>query len=323
MILAGCGDEDHFRVKGTVDGNATINIRIGYEADGAYKSILTAARDGLFEFQGSAPDGSIVDLFDHDYHLIGRFYGRNGTDYNIHIVRGKPFAMKVEADGKGAEISDRFTSFLNSHSDSLVFSPNRPISRYVRTNPEDVVSTLLLTTLYDAYNDPVGADSLLSVIAPQARPSLLTAGLQDQLRRVLVAFPVPDTLRYRSKNGQRDTLFLHSHPLTLFVSDNRLSDRKNIVAFMKRMGKDYPATRLRIVELSLDNDSTEWKRSIANDSATWIQTWNPGNVAGQLAENLAIEHIPFYIVVDSAGTVHYRGAALNSAHEAIRDYLKK
>ena len=99
LILGACTDEDHFRVKGTVDGNATINIRVGYEASGAYRNILTAAREGVFEFQGSAPEGSIVDLYDHEYHLIGRFYGRNGTDYNLHIVRGKPFVMDVEADG--------------------------------------------------------------------------------------------------------------------------------------------------------------------------------------------------------------------------------
>ena len=323
MILVACGDEDHFRVKGTVDGNATLNIRVGYEASGAYQSLLTAARDGVFEFQGSAPEGTLVDLYDHDYRLIGRFYGQNGTDYNIEIIRGKPFAMKVQADGKGADLANRFSAFLNANADSLSFSPNEPISRYIKSNPDDLVSTLLLTTLYDAYNNPVEADSLLNTISPQARPSLLTAGFQDLLRRVLDAYPVPDTLDYRTKVGGRDTLFLHRQPLTLFLADTRHSDRKRLVAFMKKIRKEFPESKLKMVELSLDNDTTEWKREIANDSATWIQTWTPGSVSGPLAEHLAIEQIPHFVVVDSAGWVQYRGSAENSAQQSIRNYLKK
>lgn len=321
ILLAGCGDEDHFRVKGTVDGKATMNIRVGYYSDGAFRTILTAAREGEFQFEGSAPEGTVVDLYDHEYRLLGRFYGRNGTDYDLGVVRGKPFAMSMKADGAGSDVAGRFSSFLASEADSLTFSPNGPVGRYVRANPADVVSTLLLTTLYDAHSDPVGADSLLESIDPQARPSTLTAGFQDLLRRVLAAYPVPDTLVFRTTSGGRDTLLLKSHPLTLFMADNRHTERQRLVHMMKQLHKDVPSSKLRIVEVSLDTDTSEWKRSIARDTATWTQTWTPGSLAGPLADRLAIERLPHFLVVDSAGTVLYRGSLAESAREAATHYI--
>ena len=318
FLMAGCGDEDHFRVKGTVDGNATLNIRVGYYSGGAYRSLLTAAREGQFEFAGSAPEGAVVNLYDHEYRLIGIFYGCNGTDYELGIVRSNPFLMTVKADGRGAEISDRFSGFITSVADSLRSRPNGVIEDYVTTHTGDLISTLLMTNLYDASADPLMADSLLESIEPSARPSALTGAFTDQLRRIVSAFPPPDTIDYRTTGGGRDTFYFRESPVTLFVADTRHSERNSkITPVLKSLTRRYPSSKLSVMEISLDNDTMEWKRSIAQDTAKWIQTWTPGAFGGPLAANLGVDDVPFFVVVDSAGTVLYRGNAINRANEII------
>lgn len=324
LLMASCGDEDHFRVKGTVDGHATMNIRVGYYTDGAYRTLLTAARDGQFEFAGSAPDGAVVNLYDHEYRLVGIFYGCNGTDYELGIERSNPFLMTVKADGKGAEISDRFSGFIISAADSLRAHPNSVIEGYINSNQGDIVSTLLLTNLYNAAGDPLMADSLLESIEPSARPSALTGGFTDQLRRIVRAYPPPDTIDYRTTAGSRDTFYFRQSPVTLFVADNRHSERDaKITPVLKKLRKRYPSGKLQIMEISLDNDTMEWKRSIAKDTANWVQTWNPGSFGGPLAANLGIDDIPYIVVVDSAGSVLYRGKTLSRANEIIVNSLTR
>ena len=323
LVMASCGDDEQFRVKGDVDGNATINIRVGYYARNAYQSLLTAARDGKFEFNGSAPEGAVVYLYDHDYRLLGMFYGINGTDYELSVVRGKPYAMKVKADGRGAEISNRFTNFLVAEADSLPAFPNGPVSRYVQGNPADIVSTLLLTSVYDAASEPLMADSLLRSIEPSARPSSITSGFSDMLSRVIVAYPPMDTIVYRTTAGTRDTFHYRKSAMTLFVADDRRNDRSTtIVPVLRALSRKYSKSRLQIMEVSLDNDTIEWKRSIAQDTAKWIQTWTPGSMSGPLADHLAIETIPYYMVVDFGGSVVYRGPGLRQAQDIITGKLK-
>jgi len=44
--MAACSSDEQFRVSGTVEGNPTMNMRAGYYADGVYKTVITAVREG-------------------------------------------------------------------------------------------------------------------------------------------------------------------------------------------------------------------------------------------------------------------------------------
>ena len=188
LLAAGisCTDNEQFRVNGTIEGKPTINLRAAYWADGAYRQLLTASRDGEFEFFGSSKTPAVVDIMDHEYRVIGRIYIANGQNVECTLDRSNPFNISAS----GNETVEKWTRFLKENADSLRSgsgTANAIIGRYVKANPADVVSTLLMLTAFDASADPAGADSLLFSIDVSARPSSLTSGYNFLLERLITA----------------------------------------------------------------------------------------------------------------------------------------
>ena len=101
---------------------------------------------------------------------MGRVYASNGDRIECHLTRNAPEKIQVS----GNEISERWAKFLNDNADRLTSAGgNDAIEEYVRKNPSDIVSTLLMLTSYDASSDALRADSIMSSINPEMRPSLL------------------------------------------------------------------------------------------------------------------------------------------------------
>ena len=79
--MAACSSNDQFRVNGTVEGNPTMNMRAVYYADGVYKTVITAVREGKFEFTGNASQPTVLEIMDYEYRPLARLYVKNGDEY--------------------------------------------------------------------------------------------------------------------------------------------------------------------------------------------------------------------------------------------------
>lgn len=171
-----------FAVKGHVKGDATINLRALYYVDGALQSSIFPADRGSFAFKGRAPEGAVVEILDNDYRLLGRFYAVNGDEIDVTIDPKSPASAKVN---KGSDIAVRWAQWLNANAKTIDSRNSKIINalaaKYVKAHPQDIVSTLIITTVYDASVDPEGASRLLSSIAPEARPTALTEAMATLL----------------------------------------------------------------------------------------------------------------------------------------------
>jgi len=65
-----------------------------------------------------------------------------------------------------------------------------------------------------------------------------------------------------------------------------------------------------------------WKKSIENDSATWVQGWVVGAASAHSIERLGINRLPFFIIADSTGKQLYRGPSVDSVTHRIEELLK-
>nr|MDE6464126.1 DUF4369 domain-containing protein [Muribaculaceae bacterium] len=115
LLLCACGDEERFRISGSIDGNPTMNMRVGYYADGTFQSLITAARDGKFEFYGSSPAGTVVEIYDYDNRLLGRTYAANGQEIELRLDRNSPHRLHAS----GNEAAAAWADFLRQAADSL------------------------------------------------------------------------------------------------------------------------------------------------------------------------------------------------------------
>lgn len=301
-ILFGCTNSEQFRVNGTIEGKPTMNMRIGYYADGVYNTMIIAAREGEFEFFGSSRQPTVVEILDYDYRPMGRVYIGNGQTVDCKLVRGNPFA--IEATGN--DITERWSEFLRANSDTLKMGGNHAnavIDRYIRNNPDNIISTLLLTTNYDSSSDPAEADSLLSVISPQARPSSLTESYNFILQRLVTETASAEVLpfKYISLSDSIRTFRPSAATYSVLCFDNGKNTRAAMKPSLERLWKKGKGGKLGILDMTTEAEKSSWQFESKRDSVSWPVGWTPGALSTLGIDRLAIPTVPFFVVCDSTG----------------------
>ena len=317
-----CTNTEQFRVNGTIEGNPSLNLRVGYYADGAYRTQITAAREGEFEFFGTARQPAIVEIYDYDYKLLGRLYARNGQTLDVKLARANPYDIEISGD----DTSSEWARFLRQNTDSLqagALAANSVIARYIDSHRDNIVSTLLLTTAFDSAVQPELADSLLAMIEPQARPSTLTDGYNYLLQRIVSETASEPMLpvKYLDLNDSIRTFRPADKAYSLVVMSDERSGRADSILPMLRRIEKQKYKRLAVLDLGLAPDINDWKRYTTPDSAKWAQAWVRGGLVAASVERLAVPRLPFYIVCDSTGTQLCRTPWASVASETLKKLL--
>lgn len=317
LLLTACGGAPDFKVSGTVRDGRTMNLRIVYTGQDNLNNVLTAARDGKFTFTGKAPDdgGSLVEIYDNDYRRLGLFYAENGDKIKVTVDADNPYTLTVE----GNDVSERLCKWLHDNSKVLAarnaVAINAAIAKYVQANPEDIVSGLLMASLYNACVDPARATRLLESLSPEARPAtLLNPRLLTDGRLAGAVHPKPVTgLHYLSSKTDSITLFNPRHNRRTLMTFSGVQDnRDSIIDSLHSFWKRRPA-RVSVLDVRFDADTFTWRRDLRTDSVSWPSGWVAGSVANPDIARLSIPTLPYFIVVDSLGRQIYRGTSLTTA----------
>lgn len=317
-LLAACSDTEQFRVNGTIAGKPNLNLRVAYWADGAFHQQITAARNGEFEFFASASQPAMVEIFDYEYRPLARLYAANGETFTVEVDRDKPFSAVVE----GNDVSERWSAFTRDNADVLAAGgegADSIVAQYVAAHPDDVVSTLLLVTLYDASRRPLHADSLLGLIDPKARPSALTDGFNLLLRRTLGADTLAE-LRYADRRDSAATFRAADGRLSLIVFD-RAGDfrRDSVIPALERLAKRHK--NLRLLEIDLEPYGSALK-AYGSDTLAWRVGRVPGGLGADALQRAGVHSDPTFLLVDTAGHALYRGPNLRPALDSISTILR-
>lgn len=318
-LAAACGDSDHFKVSGTIEGSPTFNMRFHYYGDDALHTGITASREGKFMFTGSSRQPVMVEIYDNDYRLMGRLYAADGDEIECVLHPDNPYKSTFT----GNDVNRRWTAFTNANAEALLHPgprANSLIASYVGKHRDDIVSAMLITGSYDAARDMAGADSLLRSLAPEARPANFIAGFEYLLRRVAskeAASPVMPMTFADERDSLRTYNPRHSRRSLIVISDRDSGRRDSIVPRLRSLSRQYSREQLAIVDFSVDSDTTSWKLSIRGDSARWLQGWGAGSLASPAISRLAASSVPFFVVADSTGRQLYRGVSLNQALKYI------
>lgn len=316
-LVTACTDDTRFTVNGTMEGAPTTNLRFSYYNGQAHIQSLTAVRDGAFTFAGSTREPAIIELYDNEYRPLGRLFAANGDEITCHIDPANPYRLTAS----GNPHLQRWTAWLNDHAAPLLLQPvaDSLVEAYVAAHPADIVSTLLVITMSDASTTRGlhRADSLMSLIEPAARPMAITGSFNALIEAALQG---PDArlhdLAARIYNHGPDTIRIASEPLWLITVSTDGPGRRDSVLPLLR----HAATRKNapgIIDISIDPDTTTWRRVARRDSATWTQAWLPGGTAAAGLDSLAIPALPFYILADSTGRQLLRSPLPSKIYERL------
>lgn len=316
LLLTACDDNNRFVVKGDVADKATMNIRFVYAADGHLNNVLTASRDGEIEFVGQAPHGTVVEVLDNNYRVLCRFYAIDGDkDIGLYINPKSPAESKID----GNDVNDAWQDWKDSNIKVLKSRDNAAINaavtRYVKQNPDNLLSAILLTSEYDARLDPEGAAMLLRTIRPEARPSWLTGyntmhNYDEAEALKIKLLPMP----YLSSGDSVATFNPKAKKRSLLAFTNEHSGRRDSI--IPALRKIASRGDVALVDMRLETDTLTWKRSLRADSIKWTTGWGAGSVAMPGVDRLRIPSLPYFIVCDNTGKQLYRGRSVTAAVKA-------
>lgn len=324
-LLSSCSDSAIFSAKGKVEDVGSQNMRVIYYSNDAVTSIIVPIEYGQFNFEAEIKAPSLLEFYTANKSLLARAYVDPSDKIKCHFFKGEPLKATIE----GNDVSERWSAFLKQNINILekkdVAKINALVSSYISSHKDDLLSTLLLLTEYSAIGYEDEASSLLSSIAPEARPQSLITAYEAILDRVINVRSRErlSNISFYHKNDSLSTFASHKASYSILIFSNDIARKNNeFNTKLRSLRKDYHKKRLQILDMSLDPDTAIWKKSIKSDSATWEQGWVVGSVSAHSIERLGISRLPFYIVADSTGTQLYHGTSISDTEQTIAQKLK-
>lgn len=329
VLMSACGNDDEFVINCKIKDLGDKGVEMIYFNRGLQRASFHPD-DGEVTLRGSAPDLTPVEVYTLDNRLLFTCVVKNGDELDVKLDPSKVGAISI----KGNEISEQYAKFISENAETLantrdVAAINSLINKQVTAHPDRISSSLILMTMFRAPGYEMLADSLIHILAAEARPSSLMKSF-SALVGEQVSTSARGDIRAMTFHTGRDTVNGHdtivrfmpnfqSYGLLVFTGE-RKSD--TITNRLNELIKEYNKRRLAIVELSFQSDSATWRNSIRPDSAKWVQAWVPGGNAASQIRNLAIPTTPFFVVTDSMGKQLYRGRSVNAAVDTLRIRLK-
>ncbi len=324
LTLAACDDEPEFRITGTVDGLGTRRISMVYAADGKLHTETTTAIDGKFSLIGSSRDYTMVELQTPQGAVFSRLLAKNGQNIKCRLDIDDPYKLTF----KGNKPDEEWAAFLTKNRETLTDGTRKTINQlveeYVKSNPGNIVSSMMLLTMYDAVDNESQASSLFASLTPEARPDKLVAGyrlLLSQNNNAAINVKIkPITLKNSKDSVERFVPLRSSYSLLYFSTGAKLNPDTVNEAILTAYDR-YTRRRMRALEISCAGDSAQWKRSLEGDTLKWTRTWVPGGIASPTLYELSIPRLPYYILSDSAGNQVYRGSSITVALDSLNSRL--
>lgn len=318
IVAASCSD-GRFSIEGKLSDAGTQNLQAIYLSGDSLISAWVPSVDGTFRFEGNSEQLTVVYIFSSQKQQIAHVAARNGDEITLSGSIKDNRLISVD----GTETNKAWSGFINTHAADFKAmdskKTDKAIAGFVRKNPENVVSTLLLTC---DYSDPGSAEAsrLLGSVADKAKPEQLTA-----LYNVLLSGKdlSGKKLTDLSLRNEKDSLVLvktGESPLSVvYFWKYQDNDRKTAVDSLKRLAEDK---RVKVLDICLDSDTLNWRETIERDSSGWKHYKALAGQVDRTIVGLDVKGSPFFIVADSAGTQLYRGQSVEKACSTVNSKTK-
>lgn len=321
--LASCNG-NKFKIEGELENAGGIAVRVVFHGDsGVVNEWADVDKKGNFEFQGESAQPTLVSVLNQNNEPLITLVAVNGDC--LKIFGDASIAMGVKA--KGNRLNEDWQLFRDEHA-AFYADPNpsrldAAIEKYVKENPADMLSTVLLMADYSTYADRDKVKKLLDGIDPKVRPETLTeAFLGNPMGSKNHSVPRLMTLTLCRHGGEWDEITLTGQVTLLNLWANPQTDRENTITSLEALA-GATGGDVKIIDVLTESDSIRWSKTIAGDPTTWRHYWAPSGPMEQGLQLLGISILPWYAVTDASGLVVYNGSSLDKAIAAARQQSGK
>lgn len=319
LALAACSS-DSFRLEARIDGLGTQNIQIIYATSEGVQSEWVTAENNRISYEGYAPELTVLQVLDSNSQLIARMAVKNGDKLKFRGAMNSPMAIEF----KGSDASEEWSAFLKENIE-LINTGNQPmldlaIEKFIRENPDNVVSTLLLLFDYGSLSNTKAVDEMLDGIDDDAKPLFLinTYQMLRNERNKSEADKHFFMFDLYESTGKWSTFRASGHSFSLLWLWSRDDANHRAVAdSIKQLAKTY-GKRLQVADVLVDGDTTVWRSTFKADSTNWVHFWAPGGPNGKYMSAVSTFTTPRYMLVDSLGVYHYRGESVADVGKLLK-----
>lgn len=313
-VFSSCSS-DSFKIDGNLVNLAGATAHIVFEGDsGVVNEVVQADKNGRFSYEGAATQPALVSICDQKGNPLIMVVAANGDHIKVKGDAQKASDIKV----KGNRLNEEWQLFRDEHK-AFYTDPNpsrldAAIEKYVKENPNDMLSTVLLIADYSNYSDRGKVDQMLKSIDVKARPESLTHAFQgvgrkgDNLPRLM-------TLNLWKHGGKFEEIKLTEGVRILSLWGQPQKDRETLRTKIKGISGD-----IRVIDILAESDTLRWHQTITGED--WQHYWAPGGPMEQGIQLLGITSLPWFAVTDSTGLVVYSGPDFSEAEKKALDISK-
>lgn len=340
LMMAGCVKNEfkiEFQFPKEYIGNYLVTYYARDARGGWWMEQTAAVQDGIAIVDGITRLPTIVYITDAS---------SNTNSMAIYVERGDK--IKISGDGSdmaewtvsGNKTTERWCEWRKASKAAKADpkSLEKSISQYVKDNPSDKLSAILLLTEWNRRENPEGFLKLWNSIDKDVRSQdlaemcgstdLLGVEFSTDANGNLAAAKDPKlkTMVVRSLDNGVDTLkFTKVKASLIYLYSDNNSERMETADTLKSLSKAYPDSMKRVIaDISVDTDSMAWVGSIRRDSIKGIvRGWQPKGIAEEDMVKLGITRLPWFIVKDKNAKESYSGSDLKAATSMFRKEMEK
>lgn len=329
LSTAGCSGAKEFRLDAASDDIGTQNITLVYATEGGYRVESVPAVDGQFSLTGTLSSPTFVEVYTGSGNLLGAFIVEGGDHIKARFSALNPENISIE----GNDDAEMLTGFLAENRQLLEKNDfdglNRAIDGFVRKNPKQFASTVLLTRYFTVEGYENEALELMQLIPDKYRGNGFTDGFGQLLNASLAsdtllldgvrAYSTGDTATIFSPRGAKLNLVM------ITDNDTRLGDSIRDMLSAIRAGSP-DAAKVRVVDMGCDRDTLMWHTSLhalPDDYPAGVtRLWLTAGMAAEGIAQAAPTAIPYFILTDSTGRLLYRGPSASATRAAYGNLRK-
>lgn len=232
-------------------------------------------------------------------------YAQRGDKIVITGESGNPFEWNIS----GNKLNEEWSSWRRENKAVLNGGDPRKINQavagYVRKNPGNPLSTLLLLCRYDRREDNTGFLALWHLLKDDAAMEkwISLPGRNDVITNApMQTFDSKKahTFVLKTLGNGADTITPGKVPVVLCFWRNVDKDRAEVIDSIRKLRKENPdSTRFIIADICFDTDSISWASPLRRDSLQGvIRAWTPLAENDTVARMFGIERTPQIIRID-------------------------
>ena len=260
------------------------------------------------------------------------FYAERGDEISISGKGSDPLFYKIS----GNDITDDLTAWRLASTKALAEASadpvkgatalNKLVADYVKANPENPASMLLLLCYYNRRADEQGFEKTRKLLKGDALDPTWSSlvARADMIDDSPLPAKLPSSMLLKTTSGC-DTIRTGKVPAILYFYRDNASSRGDDLKALRKLSEDYKDSTARIIcDISFEPDSSSCVFKMRGDSLRKaVRAWMPLGPSDSIAKALSIRRTPMLIVADRKGNIRYRGDDIDRASSTFRSLLKK